>query len=330
MDGLSNEDDLIARYFAPLAGPGGLGLRDDAALVRVPEGHELVLTKDALVAGVHFFADDPWCAVAQKALRVNLSDLAAKGAQPLGYLLAIALPPNTTAPQLAQFAEGLKLDGDAFGLPLLGGDTVRTPGPLTISVTALGSVPMGQMVLRTGVQPDDRLYVTGTIGDSALGLQSRLHPEHAVWSRIGARHLTHLQQRYLLPQPRNGLASVLGQFAHGGMDVSDGLIGDLTKMLKASGVTAQVELGAIPLSDAARAAIIAEPRLFETAVTGGDDYELLIAVPSAQAAAFESAVQALDGVVTQIGVAEAGTGAPLFLSSHGEAVSFARQSFSHI
>src|SRR5580658_1596664 len=164
------EFDLIARYFAPLAGPGGLELRDDAALMRPSPGEDLVLTKDALVAGVHFFADDPPGAIARKALCVNLSDLAAKGAEPVGFLLALALPADWTADWLAAFAEGLDEDSARYRCPLFGGDTVKTPGPLMVSITALGQVTRGHMIPRTGVRPGDLLYVSGTIGDSALGL----------------------------------------------------------------------------------------------------------------------------------------------------------------
>src|ERR1700684_2013072 len=167
------EDDLIARYFAPLAGPAGLGLRDDAAVMRPAPGEGLVLTADALVAGVHFFADDPPGAIARKALRVNLSDLAAKGARPLGFLLALALPSDWSDEWLAAFVDGLGTDVIDFKCPLLGGDTVATAGPVTLSVAAIGAVAQGRMPRRTGVRPGDRLYVTGTIGDSALGLKVR-------------------------------------------------------------------------------------------------------------------------------------------------------------
>jgi thiamine-monophosphate kinase len=156
------EDELIARYFAPLAGAAGLGLRDDAALMRPAPGEDLVLTADALVAGVHFLPDDPPQAIARKALRVNLSDLAAKGAWPRGFLLTLALPGDWREDWLAAFAGGLGADASAYDCPLIGGDTVSTPGPLTLSITAIGSVPEGRMARRTGVKPGDRLYVTGT------------------------------------------------------------------------------------------------------------------------------------------------------------------------
>ena len=168
------EDDLIASYFAPIAGPGALGLQDDAACIAAPDGCDVVLTKDAVVAGVHFFADDPADSIARKALRVNVSDLAAKGADPLGFLLALALPAGLDSAWLGRFARGLGDDAAHYGIPLLGGDTVKTPGPLTISITALGSVPRGRMARRTGARAGDRIYVTGTIGDAALGLKLRL------------------------------------------------------------------------------------------------------------------------------------------------------------
>ncbi len=158
-----SEDELIARFFAPAAGPAALGLRDDAACLTPPSGCDLVLTCDALVAGVHFFADDPPASIARKALRVNLSDLAAKGARPLGFLLSLALSSDWTEAWLAAFAAALGDDGAAYGCPLAGGDTVRTPGPLTLSIAAFGAVPTGRMAARTGVRPGDRLYVSGTL-----------------------------------------------------------------------------------------------------------------------------------------------------------------------
>src|SRR5579863_10119745 len=200
-----SEDDLIARFFAPLAGPEGLGLRDDAALLTPRPGSDLVLTKDALVAGVHFFGDDPPAAIACKALRVNLSDLAGKGAEPVGFLMALALPADWTADWLEAFARGLGDDASAYGCPLFGGDTVKTPGPLMVSITALGRVEQGKMVARTGVKAGDALYVSGTIGDAALGLKLRLEPEPS----LDAASRDFLLGRYLLPEPRVALAPAL-------------------------------------------------------------------------------------------------------------------------
>ncbi len=321
------EDDLIARYFAPLAGPGGLGLRDDAALVAPPGGCEIVATVDGLVAGVHFFADDPPETIARKALRVNLSDLAAKGAAPLGFLLTLALPRDWKPAWLGAFAAALGEDAGGFACPLLGGDTVSTPGPLTLSITALGAVPAGRMVRRDGARPGDALYVSGTIGDAALGLRLRSEPEGARTIRAGDRAF--LVDRYLMPRPRGALAEALRENASGAMDVSDGLAGDLAKMLRVSGASAEVEIARIPLSKAAQAMIDGEPRLLETALTGGDDYEILTSVPEGRAEAFEAAARAAGVPVARIGRATAGQGAPVFRDARGAAMSFARGSYSH-
>ena len=325
-----SEDDLIARYFAPLAGPGGLGLHDDVAVLAPPPGMELVLTKDALVAGVHFFADDPPDAIARKSLRVNLSDLAAKGAEPAGYLLALALPPDWTEDWLAAFARGLGEDGAAFRFPLLGGDTVKIPGPLTISVTALGFCPEGDMVPRTGVEPGDRIYVSGTIGDAALGLALRLaRPEDAGWiAALSDEAKAFLRARYLEPQPRLALRKALRAYASGGMDVSDGFVGDLTKMLRVSDCGADIDMAKLPLSPAARAACAAAPGLFDAIATGGDDYEIIASVPESQGEAFEAAARTMGVAVTQVGRAHEGQGAT-FRDVQGRALDFGKGSFSH-
>src|SRR5579872_13730 len=321
-----SEDDLIARFFAPIAAPEGLGLKDDAALLTALPG-DLVLTKDALVAGVHFFADDPPGAIARKAMRVNLSDLAAKGADPVGFLLALVLPSDWTAEWLAAFAEGLGADARAYSCPLFGGDTVKTPGPLMVSITALGRVENGRMARRAGVQAGDRLYVTGTIGDAALGLALRLGTPGL--ARLDAESRAFLLDRYLLPQPRNALAFSMRRFAHGGMDVSDGFVGDLTKMLRVSGVAGRIDLSHLPLSPAAEAALAAENGLLETIATGGDDYEILAAIEPAEAPALERAAEEAGVRITRVGEAVAGKGAPQFTAPGSRAIVFQRGSFSH-
>jgi len=326
-----SEDALIETFFAPLAGEGGLRLRDDAALLRPPPGCEIVLTKDLLVAGVHFFNDDSPAAIARKALRVNLSDLAAKAAEPLGFLLGLALPAEWTAEWLKSFAAGLGEDAANYHCPLLGGDTVRTPGPLTISITAVGAVEAHKMVPRDGVKAGDRIYVTGTIGDAALGLKLRLGAS-ADQDWIGAlseADARFLQGRYLLPQPRLVLRDALKAFANAAMDVSDGLAGDLGKMLRLAGMSATIEVADIPLSGAARRALKAAPRLIEAICAGGDDYELLCAVSPAKAASFEAAAAATGIGVSRLGAASAGEGAPAFVDAGGEAIHFARTSFQH-
>ena len=322
-----SEDDLIARYFAPIAGAGGLGLRDDAARIAPPPGCEIVLTVDGLVAGVHFFADDPPAAIARKALRVNLSDLAAKGAAPLGFLLTLALPRDWKSDWLALFAKGLGDDAAAFGCPLLGGDTVSTPGPLTLSITALGAVPAGRMVPRDGARAGDALYVSGTIGDAALGLLVRSEPEGSRSMEVADRAF--LLDRYLLPQPRAALTEALREHASAAMDVSDGLVGDLSKMLRVSGASAEVDAAHVPLSQAARNMIVGQSRLLERALTGGDDYEILASVPPGRVDAFEAAARAAGVPVTRIGTVTAGQGAPTFRDARGAPMSFERGSYSH-
>jgi thiamine-monophosphate kinase len=326
-----SEDDLIATYFAPLAGPGAFGLRDDAAALAPRPGQDIVLTKDLLVAGVHFFKNDPPDAIARKALRVNLSDLAAKAAEPIGYLLGLALPEDWTADWLAAFALGLQQDGAAYQCPLLGGDTVKTPGPLMLSVTALGAVPSQKMLPRGGVAAGDPLYVSGTIGDGALGLKLRLDaPEDRHWTAVMTpASAAYLRERYLLPQPRLALREALRLHAHAAMDISDGLAGDLAKMLRLTGMTAEVMAAKVPLSAAAREALQLEPKLIETILTGGDDYEILCAVAPAKAAGFEAAAATAGVRVSAIGGAEAGASSPVFRNGEGRVLSFARPSFQH-
>ncbi|WP_407522212.1 thiamine-phosphate kinase [Methylobacterium oryzisoli] len=324
-----SEDELIARYFAPLAGPGGLGLRDDAAVLTPTPGHDLVLTADAIVAGVHYFPDDPPASVAIKALGVNLSDLAAKGAAPRGFLLTLALSDGWDEGWLAAFCAGLGEAASRHGCPLLGGDTVRAAGPTLLSITALGEVPAGRMVRRFTAQAGDHLLVSGSIGDAALGLRLRREPDAPWAAAIGEAHRRHLADRYLHPRPRLALAPALAAHARAGMDVSDGLAGDLAKMLRASGCSAEVEVAAVPLSAAVAAAVAEAPDLLATALTGGDDYEILCAVPPAAVAAL-TACAAEGGVpLTRIGTVTADRGTPRFRDRDGSPIRFGRASFSH-
>jgi thiamine-monophosphate kinase len=329
----SAEDDLIERLFAPIAGRDALGLRDDAALLRPQPGRELVLTKDALVAGVHFFPDDPPASIARKALGVNLSDLAAKRARPVGFLLALALPRPWDDAWLGAFATALGAAATEAGCPLLGGDTVSTPGPLMVSITALGDVAPGAMLPRTGARAADRLYVSGTIGDAALGLLLRLAERGETpmppWAAgLPAAERAHLRDRYLHPQPRLALHDAL-LHAHAGMDVSDGLVGDGAKMLRVSGVAGRLDLRRVPLSPAAAAAVRASAAAWETIVTGGDDYEILAAVGPDAAPAFEAAALAAGIPVTVIGTLRAGTSPLDVVDATGAPVTYARPSFSH-
>ncbi|HWF96775.1 MAG TPA: thiamine-phosphate kinase [Xanthobacteraceae bacterium] len=326
----SGEDRLIAQYFRPLAThPGALGLRDDAATITPPPGSDVVLKTDAIVGGVHFFPDDAPGMIAKKALRVNLSDLAAKGASPAGFLLSLALPKSVGDDWLAAFAAGLGEDAEAYRCPLLGGDTDRTPGPVTISIAAFGILPTGTMVRRGSARPGDLVVVTGTIGDGALGLLVRRDPDTAGRWRLDHQQRDHLIARYLLPQPRNAIAEALRQHASAGMDVSDGLVGDFGKLCAASDVGADIEVARVPLSDAARQAIAGNPSLLETALTGGDDYEVVATVPAGVRDALRAAAEAAGVALTEIGRIRPDRPGVHFLDPAGKPMLFKRPSFSH-
>ena len=326
----SAEDRLIARYFKPLAKHrGAFGLQDDAAAIAPPAGCDLVFTADGIVAGVHFFADDPPDTVARKALRVNVSDLAAKGARPLGFLLTLALPKEISDRWLASFARGLGADADHFGCPLLGGDTVRTPGPLSISIAAFGSTPHGKMVRRAGAAPGDRVLVTGTVGDAAIALVLRRDPALAARLNLARHQQNRLKARYMVPEPRNAIASLLVTHASAAIDVSDGLAGDLAKLCRASGVAAEIETARVPLSEATRAALAKDPALIETILTGGDDYEILATVPPEKIEALRQQASAAGVAINEIGVVSTGAGEARFMGPHGRPLALPHPSFSH-
>jgi thiamine-monophosphate kinase len=312
---MRSEFDLIARYFRPLAGPGALDLLDDAAVLAPPPGRDLVIAADAMVAGVHFLPDDPPDLVARKLLRVNLSDLAAMAAAPLGYLMTIAAPIGTGEDFFQLFAAGLAQDQREFGIHLLGGDTTATAGPLTLSLTILGHVAPGEALRRAGARPGDDLWVTGTIGDGALGLaalQGRLADPQG-W----------LAGRYRLPQPR--LALSLNGLASACLDVSDGLIQDVGHLCRAGHLAAEIDAALVPLSEAARAA---GRDWLETCLTGGDDYELAFAVPPKNAAALHERAAAAGVAVTRIGRFTAGP-AEVSVTQDGAPMSLTKLGWSH-
>ena len=273
----TNEFDLIARYFAPLATaePGALGLTDDAAVLSVENGRRLVVTTDTLASGVHFLSSDPPETVAAKLLAVNLSDLAAMGARPLAYTISIALPVGWSNRELHRwldsFTQGLLAGQGEMGLNLIGGDTIKTPGPNCLTVTALGTIQAGAELRRSGARPGDTIYVSGTIGDAALGLKALMGelPNLADDQRVA------LIDRYRVPQPRIALGQRLVGVAHGAADVSDGLVADLQHICDASRLSATLEAVRTPLSVAAEAAVVRDPRLLASVLTGGDDYELV-------------------------------------------------------
>jgi len=309
------EFGLIAQYFRPLAGPGSLDLLDDAALLDPPPGRQLVFTADAMVAGVHFLPDDPAGTIGAKLLRVNLSDLAAMGAVPLAYLMTVSASRDTPGSWFAAFAEGLARDQVRFGVTLLGGDTTATPGPMTLTLTAIGHVAPGGALRRAGAVLGDEVWVTGTIGDGALGLL-------ALQGQVADAH-GWLAGRYRLPQPRLGLA--LHGVVSACMDVSDGLIQDLGHLCRAAGLGAVVQAGLVPRS---AAALAAGEEWLATCLTGGDDYELLMAVPPERAARLMAAASAQGCRVTRIGHFEAG-GHVRVLDASGAPVTLDRPGWSH-
>jgi thiamine-monophosphate kinase len=324
----SAEDSLIARYFKPLAtDPGAFDLTDDAATLKA-SGDDIVVTTDAIVEGVHFLPDDPPDTVARKALRVNLSDLAAKGAEPAGFVLTLALRESSDA-WLAPFARGLGEDAARFQCPLLGGDTVSTPGPLMISITAFGRVPPGRMMRRAGAAPGDRVVVSGTIGDAALGLGVLKGGAVAAAIAGDAAAREMLVGRYRIPQPRTALAQAVRDHASAAMDVSDGLAGDLAKLCAASGVSAAFDAASIPLSAVAQALLTKGVVGIESVVSGGDDYEILCTVPEHRFDAFAQAAGLAGVTVTSIGTVIGGAGAPRFLDLQGSEIALQRLSYSH-
>lgn len=298
-----DEFDLIARHFAPLATHAGArGLQDDVALLSL-QG-TLVITTDAVVEGVHFRAADPLDRIARKALRVNLSDLAAKGARPLGYLVSLCWPDGRSAAGVAEFAAGLAEDQAIFGCALLGGDTTRTPGPLTIAITAFGAPFGARTPARADAQVGDDLWVTGTIGDGYLGLA-------VLEGRFGAGETARLIRRYQLPEPRMAFAPAVAAFATAAMDVSDGLLGDAAKIAAASGVALRIDPGAIPLSAEAAAWLARQPdptAARAALANGGDDYEILFTAPSGARGALAEAAAEAGLPVARIGSVQAGRG----------------------
>lgn len=311
------EFDVIDRYFRPLSGPGGLNLEDDSALLRPEPNKMLAVSTDTMVENVHFFPDDPVETIGRKLLRCNLSDMAAMGARPFAYTLNLALPErlrSSSEEWFALFSQGLAEDQARFDLQLIGGDTTSTSGPLVLTATIYGSVGIKHALRRNAAKPGDCVWVTGTIGDAALGLKV-LQGAMADPSGI-------LVQRYRLPEPR--LVPGLSRTVHAAMDVSDGLVQDCRHLARASGVSITLEAELVPLSDAARS-VGASP---EMCFTGGDDYELLLAVPSQKTEALREIFARCDIPVTLIGRVEAGAGVHV-LDKTGGLITFMREGWQH-
>ena len=295
----TGEFDLISRYFAPLAAaePGALGLLDDAAVLEPEEGKLLVVTTDSLVAGIHFPADEDPEHVAARVLGVNLSDLAAMGARPWAYTLSVAWPKDWDTGWIKGFAEELEREQARYGLHLVGGDTVSTPGPLTLCLTAFGTVAENAELRRSSARPDDDIYVSGTIGDAALGLKVLQDGIEG----LSPDHVEALLDRYRRPRPRLELGRRLHGLARGVIDLSDGLVADLGHVARASACLATIDASRVPLSDGGRAAIALNPKFLKLALTGGDDYELLFTAPSSLAGDIETLAGEIDLPLSAIG-----------------------------
>jgi thiamine-monophosphate kinase len=322
----TGEFDRIKRFFAPLASgfPGALGLSDDAAILAPASGYEFVVTTDTLVEGVHFIGDEPPARIAAKMLRVNLSDLAAMGARPVSYTLNIALPNDVNDEWLSEFCDGLAADQREFGIRLMGGDSVATPGPKVFTVTAFGETPMGCALRRNGARPGDLVFVSGTIGDAALGL--RLVRGELSTSDTKANE--ELTGRYQSPSPRLALGTGLVGLASAAADVSDGLLADLGHITQASGVGATLEWSAIPLSDAARSIGPQVADMKAVVLSGGDDYELVFTAPPGAVSALIALSARLSMPISRIGVVNATSGVRV-TDEDGRDVRIEKTGYSH-
>ncbi len=316
----------IREFFAPLAGPGALGLTDDAALLACRPGYRLVVTVDAIVEGVHYLSHDPPELIAKKLLRVNLSDLAAMGARPVHYLLTTALPAALGDDWVERFASGLAQDQALFAVSLLGGDSVSTSGPASLTLTAIGEVEDGREIRRRGARPGDRIWVSGTIGDAYLGLGALRGDASLAGLSEPRREM--LIARFRVPEPRTALGPRLAGIASAMCDVSDGLLADLGHICEASGCAGMVQLAALPLSEAAAAAISGGGVMRAQLATGGDDYELLFTAAPSAAPAIAQLARELRLPITEIGSIADGTGVRL-LDAEGNTVPVATVGYRH-
>lgn len=319
-----NEFDIIARYFAPLAtAPGAFGLKDDAAAIPPRPGFDLIVTTDQIAEGTDFFKHDPPASIAKKALRVNLSDLAAKGAKPCCYLLAIALPQGVTQEWLADFAAGLADDQARYDVSLLGGDTSATEGPLAVTATAFGHIPQGRMLKRGGAKPGDAVYVTGTIGDSGGGLALLKHEKDA----LAQAQCDYLIARYRIPEPPVDLGPLLLGLASASVDVSDGLIGDLGHVADASRIKIEIDAAAIPRSAALKAFWGEGPDALIRAASAGDDYQIAFTADPLQDGKIQAAAAQAGVTITRIGMVGAGKG--VVLGYRGSVLAIPKPGYRH-
>ena len=311
-----NEFDIIAAYFAPLTNETGAhGLMDDVAEINVPPGQSLIVTTDTLVEGVHFFSDDPLETVGRKLVRVNVSDIFAKGGAPKWASLALTWPASRDRSEIEAFANGLGKDLAAFGISLVGGDTTSTPGPLTLSLTLHGLCSEQGPIRRSGARVGDDLWVSGCIGDGFLGLKATLGQ-----LEIGSEEaLRGLVECYRVPSiPDKQIAELVSRFSTASLDISDGLLADADHLAVASGVRVNIDQHLIPLSDVAKRYVgqVAADRLLEL-LSGGDDYQALFCVPETKREAIESQIARSGLHLTRIGNVVEGTGVYLKPSGGG-------------
>ena len=330
-----SEFDVIEQFFAPLSSSYGLGLLDDVALLpSISEfGYERIITNDALIADVHFFSGDSPVSVARKALAVNISDIISKGAEPEGFLMSLAVPRAFSQLWIEEFAKGLKQAIDEWQCPLFGGDTVVTPQTMMISITAFGKIPKGKLPKRSDAHPEDCILVSGTIGDSFLGLNliqsEKCDSNKPLWTfSLSRSERDYLKDRYYHPSPRSALIPVIQDFAHASMDISDGLVGDFLKIARASNLGAKLDIGLDILSSAARSAIIADQGLFDALIRGGDDYEVLFTVAQENLTSCMEKAKKLGVPLTHIGTMHR-SDSPVEIRHNGHMLSLGKASFMH-
>ncbi|MFN0217561.1 MAG: thiamine-phosphate kinase [Hyphomicrobium sp.] len=326
-DRIASETELIQTFLAPLAAgaPGAFGLLDDAALLPVPPDCDLVVTTDPIIAGVHFFVDDSPQDIAWKALAVNVSDLAAKGAAPLAYTLALAFPEAPERAWMARFAAGLQLAQQAFDCHLIGGDTDRTTGPFSIGVTAFGTTPKGRMVRRAGARAGDRIFVSGTLGEAALGLRLRRDPK-LYEAAISARETRMFVDRYLRPRPRVDLIDALRTSARAALDISDGFVKDLTRLVGDNGAT--IAFSSLPISTSLRSILDHDTRVADLVLNGGDEYEVLAAVAPDAVAGFVAKARLAGVAVTDVGIVGASSGVTI-IGADGQSMGTISAGYDH-
>ena len=325
-----DEFDIIARYFRPLSNDkNGLGLMDDAALLQPKPGYDLVVTTDAIVAGVHFHKIATASDIAEKVMAVNISDIIAKGAEPKYYLLTLALPSDINQDWLQDFSKTLKQQQAYYGCTLIGGDSVSTSGSLMVSITMVGEVKSGAMVKRSTAQKGDLIYVSGTIGDAVLGLELCDLDSREDFYALPLIDKEYCLNRYLCPEPERDLIALVSGFARAAMDISDGLVGDLEKLCKASGKGAKINLSSIPVLPSLQQAVSKDFDLLTRLVTGGDDYQVLMTVPPSKAEALKQAAKKNKVMLTEIGIITDSAAGFNYYDGGGNSVIFDKKSYNH-